>query len=74
MCFHSGYQGRVGVFEVLSLNQEIRDCITDERPKSELRQVIAKSGFEPMMKNGLKLAKEGITSLEELCRTISILE
>ena len=74
MCFHSGYQGRIGVFEILTLNQEIRDCITDERPKSELRQVIAKSGFEPMMRSGLKLAVEGITSLEELCRTISIVE
>ena len=74
MCFHSGYQGRVGVFEILNLTQSIRDCITDERPKSELRKVIAESGFESMIKGGLKLAEQGITSIEELCRTISILE
>ena len=74
MCFHSGYQGRVGVFEILNLTQKIRDCITDERPKSELRRVIAESGFESMLKSGLKLAESGVTSIEELCRTISILE
>ncbi len=74
MCFHSGYQGRIGVFEILILNQSIRDCITDGRPRAELRQMIAESGFIPMMKNGLKLAEEGVTSIEELCRTISIVE
>ena len=57
-----------------NLTQKIRDCITDERPKSELRRVIAESGFESMLKSGLKLAESGVTSIEELCRTISILE
>lgn len=74
MCFHSGYFGRIGVFEILILNQKVRDCITDERPKAELRQAIAESGFESMMRSGLKLASEGVTSIEELCRTISIVE
>ena len=74
ICFHSGYRKRIGVFEILILNQKIRDCITEERTKSELRQVVAESGFVPMMKSGLKLAEEGITSIEELCRTISIVE
>ena len=74
MCFHSGYRGRIGVFEILTLNQKIRDCITEERPKAELRQVVAESGFVPMMRSGIGLAEEGITSIEELCRTISIVE
>lgn len=74
MCFDSGYYGRIGVFEILTLNQKIRDCITDERPKGELRQAIADSGFIPMMRSGLQLASSGITSIEELCRTISIVD
>lgn len=74
MCFDSGYQGRIGVFEILILNQKIRDCITEERTKAELRQAVAESGFIPMMRSGIKLAEEGITSIEELCRTISIVE
>lgn len=74
MCFHSGYRGRIGVFEILILNQKIRDCITEERTKSELRQAVIESGFIPMMRSGLKLAEEGTTSIEELCRTISIVE
>lgn len=74
MCFHSGYRGRIGVFEILILNQKIRDCITEEKTKAELRRTVMESGFTPMMKGGLKLAEEGITSIEELCRTISIVE
>lgn len=74
MCFQTGYQGRTGVFEILILNQQIRDCITDGKSKAELRQVIADSGFDSMMKNGLDLAAQGIISVEELCRTIKIME
>lgn len=74
MCFHSGYRGRIGVFEILALNQNIRDCLTEERSKAELRRVIAQSGFESMMKSGLQLSSKGITTIEELCRTIGIVE
>ena len=68
------YRGRIGVFEILTFNQKIRDCLTEDRPKSELRHAIMESGFEPMMKSGLNLASKGITSVEELCRTIRIVE
>lgn len=74
LCFQSGYYGRVGVFEILNLNQRIRDCITEGRPRAELRRAVAESGFIPMMRGGLELAEQGVTSLEELCRTICILE
>lgn len=74
MCFHNGYHGRIGVFEILTLNQKIRDCITEEKTKAEIRKVIAETEFEPMMRSGLKLASEGVTSIEELCRTINIVE
>lgn len=74
MCFGSGYHGRIGVFEILTLNRRIRDCITDESPKSELRKAIAETGFVPMIKNGIELAENGITSISELCRTISIVD
>ena len=64
----------MGVFEILNLNQRIRDCITEGRPRAELRRAVAESGFIPMMRGGLELAEQGVTSLEELCRTICILE
>lgn len=74
LCFHSGYHGRIGVFEILNINQKIRDCISEGVPRPELRKAIMESGFQPMLRNGMKLAEDGITSVEELCRTISILE
>lgn len=74
MCFDSGYRGRTGVFEFLTINQELKDCITEQRPKSELRKTIAESDFMSIMENGLELAKKGITSISELIRTISIME
>lgn len=74
MCFDSGYRGRTGVFEFLTMNQMLKDCITEQKPKSELRRIIAQSDFISIMDNGLELAKKGMTSISELIRTISIME
>ena len=74
MCFDSGYRGRTGVFEFLTMNQMLKDCITEQKPKSELRKIIAQSDFISIMDNGLELAKKGMTSISELIRTISIME
>lgn len=74
MCFDSGYRGRTGVFEFLTMNQRLKDCITDQKPRTELRKAIAQSGFVSMIESGVELAKQGVTSISELLRTISIME
>lgn len=72
VCLGSGFWGRTGVFEILIIDRRIRDCIAEECPRTALRQAVKASGFVPMMKSGGRLAREGVTSLEELCRVISI--
>ncbi|MDD3277256.1 MAG: GspE/PulE family protein [Lachnospiraceae bacterium] len=71
MCYHSGYRGRIGVFEVLMINEEIRNCINQNKNKQEIREAVKRSGFVPMNLNAEKLIQAGITTIEEVCRTIS---
>ncbi|MFR1722689.1 GspE/PulE family protein [Emergencia timonensis] len=74
MCFHSGYRGRIGVFEILTFNDELRSCITQDCDKQELRQIVAKTDFVSMVHNADRLVEKGVTTVEEVCRTVSLLD
>lgn len=74
MCFHSGYRGRIGVFELLPVNDELRKCINDGANKQQIKEVIEKSGFVTMQKNAEKLIDGGVTTVEEICRTLGMVE
>lgn len=71
LCFHSGYRGRSGVFEILIMNEELRECIVEGKDKRALRQAVKSSGFVPMVENARRLIENGVTTVEEVCRTIS---
>ncbi len=71
VCFHSGYRGRSGVFEILNMNDRLRRCIAENKDKQQLRQAVDESDFVPMILNAQKLIEEGLTTVEEVYRTIS---
>lgn len=70
-CNNSGYKGRMGIFEILEANEQIRSYIVDKNfTLSQLRILARKSGMKSMFEDGLRKAREGKTSLEELMRAI----
>ena len=70
-CFN-GYKGRAAVHEVLLLNQDIRDAITNNLRKDELRKLVYDKNTKTLLEDGLAKVIEGITSVEEVLRVISI--
>ena len=75
MCFDSGYRGRTGVFEILPITAHIRDRISEGVTGSMLRREAASDEiYTPMIVNGRQLVREGITTVEELIRTIITVE
>lgn len=74
MCFHTGYRGRTGVFEILPFNEELRHAITSGKDKQELLRIISKSDFTTMLDHADKLVQDGITTVEEICRTVNIVD
>ena len=71
-CFN-GYRGRAAVHEVLTLNQDIRDAITNNMRKEELRKLVYdKKNTFTLLEDGLEKVIMGITSVDEVIRVTSV--
>lgn len=72
-CFHTGYRGRIGAFEILLMNDELRRAITRGMDKQEFREIAEKTAnYVSMMTNANSLVEQGITTVEEVCRTLIV--
>lgn len=70
-CYHTGYRGRTAVFEVMMLSSAEKRLIADNRPRSELIDLLAKEGgFRTLSENCAELVLNGTTSLSEMVRVI----
>ncbi len=69
---HAGYTGRIAIHEVLLINQDVRDAITDGMPKDKLRELVYSSGTITLLQDGLTKVVSGETSFEEILRAIDI--
>ncbi len=67
-CHDSGFQGRMGIYEVFEVTPEIRRMIHHARPTHELRAAMKKNGGLTLREEGVLLALDGKTSLEEVLR------
>jgi len=65
-CRKIGFKGRIGIYEVIPVNQAIRDLINRRAPVTEIREVAQKLGSKTLSESGLDKAAQGITSLEEV--------
>ncbi len=68
VCSSTGYLGRVGIFEVLLMNDEIKDLITKRAASIEIMKVAESSGMTTMLEDGIQKVIVGITTLEEVIR------
>jgi type IV pilus assembly protein PilB len=69
-CLTTGYRGRIGVFEIMTLGNELRDLIAKGAPSHELKRAAVASGMSTLWEEGLKKVRAGLTSLEELEGTV----
>ena len=67
-CHNTGYRGRIGLFEVLELDDELRDLVKNRSAKRAYHGAVEKAGLVPLREMGLLKAKSGVTSLEEVLR------
>jgi type IV pilus assembly protein PilB len=67
-CHNTGFQGRVGVYEVMEITPELRRMVHIARPSHELREQMRRSGVLTLREDGVLLAVEGKTCLEEILR------
>ncbi|MHC1742121.1 MAG: GspE/PulE family protein [Syntrophobacteraceae bacterium] len=68
-CLHTGYKGRVGVFELLVLNELVKDAILGRKTSYDIRRIsVETSGLVTLLEDGMMKAMKGETSLAEVLR------
>ncbi len=68
LCKGSGYMGRTGLFEILIIDNEIRQLITAKADSQTIKDRAIKKGMKTLRVDGLRKVLKGITSLEEVLR------
>ena len=71
-CNNTGYLGRIGIFEVLILNDRIRELIVNNKPTTEIRNEALKEGYVPLIVDGINKVLDGITNIPELNNKLAI--
>ncbi len=65
-CYDTGHQGRLGVYEVLNCSHKMREVISQTPNLDLIRQTHLEEGGTTLLKEGIKRAEEGMTSLNEV--------
>ncbi len=65
-CRNTGYSGRVGVHELLVIDDRIRDAVVAEASVTELRKIGLENGMVTLRKDGFRKVREGLTTVEEV--------
>jgi type IV pilus assembly protein PilB len=66
-CNNTGYRGRMGIIEVLVIDERIRELIVSRAQSWEIKDYAVKQlGMTPLRQDGLKKAEKGLTTLEEV--------
>ncbi|HTA14188.1 MAG TPA: ATPase, T2SS/T4P/T4SS family [Solirubrobacteraceae bacterium] len=69
-CGGTGYRGRLGIYEVMTLSSEIRRMTLERRPSEEIRDVAVREGMRRLRDDGLEKVRQGLTSVAEIARVI----
>jgi type II secretory ATPase GspE/PulE/Tfp pilus assembly ATPase PilB-like protein len=69
-CHGIGYRGRTGIFELLDVNDQLRDALVKQPKLDVLRQAARASGHRSLQEEGILLVAQGATSLNELQRVL----
>ena len=73
MCKQTGYKGRIGIFELLILEEQVRNAILEKKTSFDIRNIsINHSGLITLLEDGLVKAAAGITTLDEILRCLPI--
>ena len=69
-CNGTGYKGRMGIYEVLHINDKLRAAIINNEPATTLRDIALHDGFRPIQEIGRKMIQDGTLTIHEYQRNL----
>jgi type IV pilus assembly protein PilB len=67
-CGHSGYRGRLGIFELLMMTSKIRELAFQGASTQDIRKEAVKGGMSTLYDDGIRKVLEGVTTIDEVFR------
>ncbi len=71
-CYDSGYKGRIGIFEFMEIDSDLKSLILENPSVEEIREFNSKTNYSSLKTEGHKKAKEGLTTVSEISRAVYI--
>ncbi|MBI2885170.1 MAG: Flp pilus assembly complex ATPase component TadA [Candidatus Omnitrophica bacterium] len=71
-CHQTGYKGRIGIFELLRVTEEIKNAIVAKQPAYVIREAARRGGMRTLREDGLAKVRAGVTTLEEVLRVTQL--
>ncbi len=71
-CRHTGYKGRVGIFELLSVTEPVREAMLKNKSAMEIKKIAVAEGMHTLLQNGWEQVKRGLTSWSALVHFAAI--
>ena len=68
ICSYSGFKGRLAIYEVMKLNDHIKQCILQDLSSADLKKEAVKSGMSTLRTSAITKMKQGLTTAEEVIR------
>jgi len=72
VCHQTGFIGRIGIFEVMILDKNLREAIISKQSSEIINNLAIKAGMQSMFSDGIKKVLSGITTIEEIIRATKI--
>jgi type IV pilus assembly protein PilB len=69
-CRQTGYKGRLGVYEMMRVNEELAEMIVRRAPLSEIKEAARANGMHTMQEDGFRKCRDGLTTIEEVMRVV----
>jgi type II secretory ATPase GspE/PulE/Tfp pilus assembly ATPase PilB-like protein len=69
-CRGTGFRGRLGIFELLTMTDDLKDAVTHKRSRSQVRALALEGGLVPLRTDGWTKVQQGHTTVEELLRVV----
>ena len=69
ICNNTGYKGRIGLYEVMPMKEEVKELILSRASTSEIKKEAMRLGMKTLRQSGVMKIKEGVTTVEEVLRS-----
>ena len=69
ICNNTGYKGRIGLYEVMPMKEEVKELVLSRASTSEIKKEAIRLGMKTLRQSGIMKIKEGVTTVEEIFRS-----